>query len=103
MMIANQVLSAELFQATKWTTLYWWNLKKYESGKVELKLDNKKVNAASIPAYNFDFLFEKLRPVILLQPEDKKLETFNILLKSPNPADALCRLAIILGKEGLLK
>jgi hypothetical protein len=103
MMVANQVLSVELYKASSWTTLYWWNLEKPKEGKPRWKLDSKKGGVKSIPAYNFDFLFEKMRPVFLLQSEDERLKAFDILLQSLNPADALCKLAVSLAEGGLVK
>lgn len=101
MVVASQVLSAELAQATGWATLYWWNQDKYTN--TNWHLDNKKLGEKSIPAYNFDFLFEKLRPVFLTQKDAEQLETFKLLLIVPNPADSLAKLAITLGKAGLFK
>lgn len=99
MMIANQVLSAELAKKTNWVSLYWWN----QNSKTKWYLDNKRLDEKSIPAYNFDFLFEKLRPVFLLQEDEELLASFKLILQVSNPADALCKLAISLANEELIK
>lgn len=110
MVVAHKALSIELAQLTKWTTLYWWNLERPKtagpngkSGKPRWVLDSKKTSVKSIPAYNFDFLFERLRAVFLTQADKEQLEAFKIMLTAPNPADSLAKLAITLAQNGLLK
>lgn len=97
MMVADKVLCVQLASVSKWTCLYWWN---YEDKK--WKLGSTKLGPKSVPAYNFDFLFEKLQPVFLLQDDDQLLQAFKLLLVGPNPANSLSKLAIELATKGLL-
>lgn len=108
MTVADPTLCIQLASASKWTTLYWWN---YDAkavapdGKTPQKwhLDSKKSGLKSVPAYNFDFLFERLRPVFLTQGDAEQLDAFKVLLAAPNPANSLCKLATGLAESGLFK
>lgn len=109
MMIATVTLCIELDKVTHWTTLYWWN---YEAKTIQAngkssparwQLDNKKTGSRSVPAYNFDYLFQKLRLLLKLQKDEDLLDTMKLLLSVDNPANALCELAISLAAEELIR
>lgn len=100
MIVTNQVLSAELFKVTGWKTLYWWN---HTEKGWQLANKSHKNLKLSVPAYNFDFLFEKMRLVFQTQDDDQQLQIFKMLLSVPNPTDDLAKLAIDLANAGLFK
>jgi hypothetical protein len=103
MVVAEPTLCAQLAAKTNWPSLYWWNAETPGSTPV---LQNHKLEspvALCIPAYNFDLLFEKLRPVFLAQDDKDLLQAFKLMLQVSNPANSLAKLAISLAEKGLLK